>query len=144
MHGKPKKVLLRGFIDRIDSIGDRIRIVDYKTGKVSDDDVKFLSRGGEKEELILRSLKTRKHTLQLLMYSFLYQQKHAVLAEASIISFVSRENKPFALDTGGLPLDELVTDFPVWIGKVLEEVYDEETPFKHNDTQYFSYCDYCV
>lgn len=143
VHGQTKKVNLRGFVDRIDSIGDRIRIVDYKTGKVNEEDVKFKSRGADTEAVILDSLKTRKHTLQLLMYSFLYQQQHGVIAEASIISFVSNGNEPFSLDTGGLPLDELVTEFPQWIGKLMEEMYDEEVPFKHNDAQYFSYCDYC-
>ena len=143
VHGQTKKVNLRGFVDRIDSIGDRIRIVDYKTGKVNEEDVKFKSRGADTEAVILDSLKTRKHTLQLLMYSFLYQQQHGVIAEASIISFVSNGNEPFSLDTGGLPLEELVTEFPQWIGKLMEEMYDAEVPFKHNDAQYFSYCDYC-
>ena len=31
--GEEKKVRLRGFVDRIDSIGDKIRIIDYKTGE---------------------------------------------------------------------------------------------------------------
>ncbi len=139
--GEKKKVRLRGFIDRIDSIGDRVRIIDYKTGKVQAADVKFLTRS--KENLLTKSMQSKKHVLQLLMYAYMYRDQHNVVSEPSIISFVSGKNQPFALEINkGKSLDEVLDDFPAAIGEFLEEIYDQDTPFAHND-QLFNYCNYC-
>ena len=139
--GEKKKVRLRGFIDRIDSIGDRVRIIDYKTGKVQAADVKFLTRS--KENLLTKSMQSKKHVLQLLMYAYMYRDQHNVVSEPSIISFVSGKNQPFALEINkGTSLDEVLDDFPAAIGEFLEEIYDQDAPFAHND-QPFNYCNYC-
>lgn len=139
--GEKKKVRLRGFIDRIDSIGDRVRIIDYKTGKVQAADVKFLTRS--KENLLTKSMQSKKHVLQLLMYAYMYRDQNNVVSEPSIISFVSGKNQPFALEINkGKSLDEVLDDFPAAIGEFLEEIYDQDTPFAHND-QLFNYCNYC-
>jgi len=142
VYGEKKKVNLVGYIDRVDSIGDKIRIIDYKSGKVSDDDVKFRIRDNNIDTTI-GSLKSRKHVLQLLYYVYLYNSNHQVLAESNIISFVSGQNKPFTLETTGFSLAEMVEDFPLYIGKILEEVYDDEIPFSHDSTKMFSFCQYC-
>lgn len=41
-----KTVRLKGIIDRIDRVGDQIRILDYKTGKVENDGLKISSKFG--------------------------------------------------------------------------------------------------
>ena len=56
---------LIGTIDRIDLVGDEIRIIDYKTGKVEPSDLIFY----EYEELINGS---KPKALQLMMYAYLY------------------------------------------------------------------------
>ncbi len=61
---------LIGTIDRIDHVGDEIRIIDYKTGKVDPMDLVFY----EYEELINGS---KPKALQLMMYAYLYY-KNAV------------------------------------------------------------------
>ena len=141
--GETKKIRLVGYIDRVDSIGEKIRIIDYKSGKVADADVKFKSRDNDIDSTI-GSLKTRKHVLQLLNYVYLYHFNHHVLAESSIISFVSGKNKPFTLETTGFSLTEMVANFPQYIGKILEEVYDDEISFSHDFSKMYSYCQYCV
>lgn len=140
--GGMKQVRLRGFIDRIDRVGDKIRIIDYKSGKVQANDVQFLSRANP-DELVGKSLKDRKHTLQLILYAFLYYQKHQVIPESSIISFVSGNNEPFTLDTKSIDLEDLVNSFPDYVADILELVYDRDTPFTHNSAQFISYCQYC-
>jgi len=141
--GETKKVRLVGYIDRVDTIGDKIRIIDYKSGKVEDKAVKFRARDNDIETTI-GSMKSQKHVLQLLYYVYLYHSNHQILAESSIISFVSGQNKPFTLETTGFSLEEMVEDFPKYIGKILEEIYDEEVPFTHDFSKIYSYCQYCV
>lgn len=141
--GETKKVRLVGYIDRVDSIGDKIRIIDYKSGKVGDKDVQFRTRDNDIEKTI-GSMKSQKHVLQLLNYVYLYHANHQILAESSIISFVSGQNKPFTLETTGFSLAQMVEDFPEYIGKILEEVYNEEITFSHDPTKMFNYCQYCV
>lgn len=142
VHGTKKKVNLRGAIDRIDRVGDTIRIIDYKTGKVADADVALRVKDIE-DELIVETMGMRKHVLQLVMYAFLYQQKHGVIPTSSIISFVSKANEPFKLNTQKMELEEMIENFPKYIGLILEGIYDTETPFSHNKDQFVSYCQYC-
>ncbi len=142
VHGVMKKVNLRGFIDRIDRVGDAIRIIDYKTGKVADTDVALRVKDVE-DELIVETMGMRKHVLQLVMYAYLYQQKHGVIPTSSIISFVSNANEPFKLNTQKMDLEEMIENFPKYIGLILEGIYDEDVPFSHNKDQFVSYCQYC-
>ena len=142
IQGVIKKVNLRGFIDRIDRVGDQIRIIDYKSGKVNDDDVKFRAKDID-EETIVESLAAKKHVLQLIQYGYLYHQKHNNFATSSIISFISGNNEPFALDTQKMDVNEVIESYPNYIAKILEEMYDSEIPFAHNSGQHFSYCNYC-
>lgn len=141
VNGMSKQVNLRGFIDRIDRIGDKIRIIDYKSGKVKDKEVQFRARDTD-DESIIQSLGTVKHLLQLIQYAYLYHQKHGVIPESSIISFISEKNKPFVLDTKKVELEEVVRNYPNYIGGILTEMYDAEIPFSHT-TEYISYCQFC-
>lgn len=142
VYDEKKKVRLIGYIDRVDSIGDKIRIIDYKSGKVGDKDVEFRSRDKDIDTTI-GSLKSQKHTLQLLNYAYLYNYNHQRIAEPSIISFVSGKNKPFTLKTSAFDLPQMIEDYPVYLGKILEEIYDDEVAFTHDSSKQFSYCQYC-
>ena len=142
VHGTKKKVNLRGFIDRIDRVGDNIRIIDYKTGKVDGNDVKFRDKDLEAAEIV-ESMTSRKHLLQLIMYAYLYKEKHGVIPTSSIISFVSKANEPFTVNHKKMDMEELIENFPKYISLILESVYDEGVPFAHDTTKYFSYCQYC-
>ncbi len=145
VNGQIKQVKMMGYIDRIDSVGETIRIIDYKSGKVEDKDVKFGSRftGIELEEdKIVHSIKNNKHLLQLIQYAYLYYKKNGIIAESSIISFISGEFKPFKLDGKKFNLEEVIKDYPKYLGMILNEIYDTEIPFSHKDA-HFSYCQYC-
>lgn len=138
-----KKVKLLGYIDRVDSIGDKIRIIDYKSGKVVDEDVEFRSRDKDLEATI-GSLKSRKHLLQLLNYAFLYNVNHQQIAQPSIISFVSGQNKPFTLKTTAFDLPQMVEDFPIYLREILTEIYNDDVAFTHDSSKMYNYCQYCL
>jgi len=142
VNGTKKKLNIRGIIDRIDRVGDKVRIIDYKSGRVQQNDTKFRVKDTD-EQTIVESLGGRKHILQLIQYAFLYYQKHQEIPESGIISFISGDNKPFILDTQKVELEEVIKNYPVYIAKVVGEMYDDSIPFKHNSDQYVSYCQYC-
>jgi ATP-dependent helicase/nuclease subunit B len=142
VNGEKKKVNLRGYIDRVDRVGDKIRIIDYKSGKVSKNDVEFRSKDKD-DETVVESLAGRKHLLQLIQYGYLYYKNHGELPESSIISFISDKNRPFTLDTKTMDIKDVIENYPKYISRIITEMYDEDLPFIHNSKPQFSYCQYC-
>ena len=148
VNGVQKKVNLMGFVDRIDRVGNKIRIIDYKSGKVASTDVSFFQRNKKDsdEEVVLkkhRSLAERKHILQLTQYAYLYYKKEGVIPESSIISFISNNFKPFVLTAKDYDLEEFIENYPEYLGEILTEMYNDEIPFEHKDQGEYSYCKYC-
>jgi len=60
-------IFLKGKIDRIDKVGNEIRIIDYKTGRIDNKDLKLDTW----ESLVLED--TSSKLLQLLIYGYLYR-----------------------------------------------------------------------
>lgn len=144
VHGKEKKLHLRGFIDRIDSIGGKYRIIDYKSGKIKSENVSISSRDKTTEDIVKSICNTnRKYVLQLMIYNYLFFKKHGELGTAGIISLVSGNGETFELNTVKFPMQEIVDDFETYLTMILEEVYDTSIPFLHEANEYFSYCKYC-
>jgi len=142
VHGDIKKVRLRGIIDRIDRIGNRVRIVDYKTGRVQKTDVEL--RRTDVEPLdVVESMEKKKHVLQLLQYAYLYTKNERKLAQPTIISLVSGKSEPFYLDLKSIELEQAISDFPDYLSTILLDVFDPDKPFIHKDSGFFSFCKYC-
>jgi len=140
--GETKKVTVKGIVDRIDSIGGKIRIIDYKSGKVNDVDTKTNKKLSSNEDII-NGLLNKKHVLQLVMYAFLYKQKFNELPkEVDIISFINIQNGAFSLETGNVTLEEMVELFPTLLTMILEQIYNPEQNFEHVEKEY-SFCSYC-
>ena len=140
--GETKKVTVKGIVDRIDSIGGKIRIIDYKSGKVNDADTKTNKKLSSNEDII-NGLLNKKHVLQLVMYAFLYKQKFNELPkEVDIISFINIQNGAFSLETGNVTLEEMVELFPTLLTMILEQIYNPEQNFEHVEKEY-SFCSYC-
>jgi hypothetical protein len=141
--GVKKKVHLKGFVDRIDSIDGKFRIIDYKSGKVKKEDTSTVKKKVDLEVLVNNSL-NKKHVLQLLMYCYLFKVKFGELPrEASIISFINIQDGVLPLETGDMELAEAVDLFPSVIEAIINGIYDTEVPFSHDDSVQFSYCAYC-
>lgn len=143
--GTKKTVKLKGFADRVDSIDEEIRIIDYKTGKVEKGDVgKSLAKWqGTDEELLVKLSIESKHFFQLMTYSYLYYKKHhRIVSESSIISLVNISESPFVMNAKDLSNARIIELFPEVLTRLLEQIYDPETPFVHTE-EYFNYCQYC-
>lgn len=144
--GNLKKIKLKGFIDRIDSIDGEIRIIDYKTGKVTSNQVndpkpKF---PGDELAFFVESCKKTKHFFQLMTYIYLYYKNHQILPkESAIISFVNFRSNPFVFGARDFSNQQIVEIYPKVLQKIMEEIYDASTKFEHIP-KLFSYCDYCV
>ncbi len=64
-----KEVYLIGYADRIDKVGDKIRVIDYKTGSIHEEDLRI-----KKNTCSLKDLKDK--SLQLIIYKYLYAKKN--------------------------------------------------------------------
>lgn len=144
--GKEKKINLKGFIDRMDGFDDKIRIVDYKSGKVKQEDVSTKQGGvANTDYLFGRIAKDNKtYFLQLWIYAYLFKRNYGYLPdEVTIISFVNYPEAPLSLFTGDMSLEDFVDELPKVLTLILEEMYSNQ-PFVHNPREkYMTYCDYC-
>ncbi|RZJ60068.1 MAG: PD-(D/E)XK nuclease family protein, partial [Flavobacterium sp.] len=130
----PYPVLISGNIDRIEERNGRIRIVDYKTGKV------------EKNNLVLKNwdglpadIKNEK-IIQLLTYAFMYEPyNRGMETEAGIISFKNMKsgfmNFCFkdAVDKSVEPQNfidaPMLEDFKSQLVLLINEILNEKLPF---------------
>jgi RecB family exonuclease len=140
--GQPKTISLKGVIDRVDSIGNKIRIIDYKSGKSKEEDVKFPKKT---DNGLIHAFSSKKHLVQLTWYSYLYQQQFGVLpTEAAIYSMVNISESPLVLKSQEKTLQEIVDLFPAFIEEVFADLYEVEKPFEHLGNDFFvSFCAYC-
>ncbi|MDD2982079.1 MAG: PD-(D/E)XK nuclease family protein [Crocinitomicaceae bacterium] len=146
IQGERKKVRLKGFVDRIDSRDGKIRIIDYKTGKVDIKDVgyKFTDKKPMDETSLYEQCKKSKHFFQLLVYCFLYEKKYKLVPdECAIVSFVSYKESPFGIQLGNASIVEAIELFPAVFEMLLNDIYDPKMPFVHTE-EFFNYCEYCV
>lgn len=136
-------VKIHGDADRVDSINGFIRIIDYKTGKVKDDELRV-----NKIEDVIHENKLGK-SFQLLMYAYMYQKMHTeveVLNSANI-SFRDLQKNwlkkvQIAGDKSGLINKEILDDFETELKILIEEIFDKNVTFEHNDrTEPCRFCD---
>ncbi|MNK22886.1 PD-(D/E)XK nuclease superfamily protein [compost metagenome] len=130
----PYPVMVAGNIDRIEERNGRIRIVDYKTGKV------------EKSNLVLKTWEglpsdiRNEKIIQLLTYAFMYEPNNRGLeTEAGIISFKNMKNgfMNFCYKDGidkSAPLQdfvdaEMLEEFKTQLVSLINEILNEEIPF---------------
>lgn len=146
IQGIESKVFIKGSADRIDKIGNIIRIIDYKSSIKSKDKFKFI----DFETLFTDSNYNK--LLQLFIYAWLAVKNN--IAQASqlqpcIIPFKKFEEKPrFILenkDRNAQPLifsDELLQEFEQHLIYNIEKMIDTTTSF--TQTNELENCEYCT
>ncbi|SMP26910.1 PD-(D/E)XK nuclease superfamily protein [Flavobacterium hercynium] len=127
----PFPVLIKGNVDRIELRNGKVRIIDYKTGKVEKANVILKSWNGLTQEL------KNDKIIQVLAYAFMYEE-HAreFPIEVGIISFKN-------LKSGFLPFGfkedkelnitvtkEILKNYLEEIVILLKEIFDKDFPFE--------------
>ena len=133
-----------GFIDRLDSVRDGVvRVVDYKTGKVSDDERMV---GDDNAESVVRKLKKpggdKRPEIALQMYLYDVLLGRSLSGDDYIVNSV--------YSVSHLPKDG-VLNYPVsrvfssgmekFMSEILAEIADTSVPFKRTDDD--SACSWC-
>ncbi len=124
------KINLKGTADRIDSVGQLIRIIDYKTGKVEDKDFKLKTIDEVFE-------KRNRYLFQLLWYSLLTRNEYGkgVAVNAGVVPLgqlnspdmfiTTQENTPFVPN-------EYLDEFEVKLKVAFEELLDPNIKIKQS------------
>jgi hypothetical protein len=131
----PFPVLIKGNVDRIEIRNGKIRIVDYKTGKVEQKNVALKDWNGLTEDI------KNEKIIQVLAYAFMYEnQLNGQEMEAGIISFKN-------LKSGFLPFQfkpekeaftvispEIMENYLDQLVILLQEIFDINIPFEEKLT----------
>jgi len=125
-------VQLRGEADRIDEVDGVIRIVDYKTGKVSQADLTI-----KDWELITTDYKKYHKSFQVLMYAFMYTEMNDMdfnmqTIESGIISFKNLRAGFLKVNKKPIIQEDMV-HFMNELKKLLVEIYNPKIAFLENE-----------
>ena len=129
-------ILLKGKLDRIDEIDGQLRIIDYKTGKVTAGEVELMDWNSLVED------KKYNKAFQLLCYALMYQDKtninslHAGIIPIKMISsgvyrFATktsvRGSKDHCIDL------KVISEFKIQLHKLLVEIFNPKIPFTEKE-----------
>ncbi len=136
-----QKVKLHGKADRIDTVGAAHHIIDYKTGKAEDKELKFTDWLELKQDAGLAK------SFQLLMYAWMYQKNNPIIKNnivSGIITFreLSRGLKTVKINGSDLLDVEVLNNFEEQLIIILKEILDTETEF--TQTPHIENCEYCA
>jgi len=140
-------VKLKGFVDRIDKIGEEWRIIDYKSGSVSPSALKFEDWNELKEDSDLAKI------LQLYTYAYLFRHgrsEKVINIRAGIISlkklnegFMQVPSLSSSEKNESLIGEEDLAAFEKILKEILAEVYDLSIPFMQTkDVKRCENCDF--
>jgi RecB family exonuclease len=136
LNGKSKQIKFKGYIDRIDRIGDKYRVIDYKSGRVNDEDVKF----NLLEEGLKKSFLKTKHALQLSLYCLFFKETYNCLPDQAIIMSLVKSEKLFVLSYEK-DIEGMTEVFHDLVEELLNEIYNLDIHFEHStDAKYCGYC----
>ena len=131
-HPKAGVVNLGGLADRIDRLDGKLRIIDYKTGKVEPNQLQLSDW-----DVLIEDYKYSK-AFQVLMYGYMYWKQHGVLADAAgIISFRKQTEDFMAFgwkQQGSRTVEaqlnqDILLQFEKQLLQLFDEIYDEHRPF---------------
>ena len=145
--GEFKGQKFKGFIDRLDSFHPgQVRIVDYKTGKVLDDDEKINDDNALAiaEDIFAEDIKERpKIALQFFIYDMLVQN-HPLARGKQLFNCVYSTARLFKEPPLNVPRNEMFFNaVSERLENTLKEMYSLEVPFRRtNDEKVCEYCDF--
>jgi ATP-dependent helicase/nuclease subunit B len=138
---KNKTVFIRGFVDRIDRLNGRLRITDYKTGKVESRHINLPKKATDLYGLT--ETETTEKLFQLLTYAWLYYKKGPLLTtdlplEVGILS--TRHIKQGLLKATVYENEQIdvpvIKEFENVLIDLVETMFDPKIPFVDSDSKY--------
>lgn len=127
----PFPVLIKGNVDRIERRDGKIRIIDYKTGKVDKANVVLKTWNGLTQEL------KNDKIIQVLAYAYMFEEHAGNLPiEVGIISFKNLKSGflPFGFkedkDLKVIVTPEILNSYLDEIANLLSEIFDMNIPFE--------------
>jgi hypothetical protein len=128
-----KTIMITGIADRIVQIGNVVRIIDFKTGKVEKNDVVI------KDSALFLQEKNKPKAVQLLLYAWLLKQNkkidETVRIEAAIIPLRNPENNILKLSINEeTAINEEIIDLTTnMLKSIFQEMFDPNIPFIASD-----------
>jgi len=128
-------IKIKGIADRIDELNGVVRIVDYKTGKVTLGDLKL------KDFSIIKDNYKYTKAMQVMLYAFLFKQtfnKNNLPMESGIISFKNlnegflKTNFATGRSKDYEVTDEKIENFMIEIKAILLNILNPKNPFIEN------------
>jgi CRISPR/Cas system-associated exonuclease Cas4 (RecB family) len=142
LNGKVQPVWIGGKIDRVDRVGGKLRILDYKTGNVGSLSFKTM------DDLFEKDVKSpKKEILQALFYTFVLSRNHKNETAFqpviySLRQFFSENYSPeIRRDNQSFLFSELEEEFLNFLKSVVEEIFSPENRFVQ--TRHEEKCRYC-
>lgn len=137
---KGEKVKVKGKADRIDALGDIIRIVDYKTGLAANNELKF----DDWDEI--RTDANLSKSFQLLMYAYLYHKMNPLRKENIVSGIITFRELSAGLKTVKVQGSEYLNadvfkNFEEQLTLLISEILDQEKPFIQ--TKEVANCEFC-
>jgi hypothetical protein len=134
------KVVLHGIADRIDKVGNEIRVIDYKTGTVHSNDVKI-------NDKVVGITSMAEKSIQLMMYKYLYLHNNPnvdpELIKPAIVGFQTLSHGLYNLEISdnhelSQSFEETCTQY---FNDFLAELFNKNIQFTQTDE--IKNCGYC-
>jgi ATP-dependent helicase/nuclease subunit B len=139
--GEVFNVTIHGKADRIDRVGDVIRIIDYKTGKVENKDLKIdkISNLPDKDD--------PGKLLQVMTYALLFSEMQKLPPDRLISGIISlRKTSSYLIktdiDKSDLITKEMLVSFKDELKLIIQSIYNITEPF--NQTENLDSCRICA
>lgn len=147
VHGEFKGQRFKGFIDRLDSFHEgQVRVVDYKTGKVLEDDERINDGNAEAiaDNIFASDVKDRpKIALQFFIYDLLVEN-HPLARGKQMYNCVYSPSRLFKETPLTMPRNErFFNAVSERLEQTLNNMYSLEVPFRRtSDVKVCEYCDF--
>ena len=140
-NGKITTIYIGGTVDRMDSLNDALRIIDYKTGNV-----KYNSFSAVDELFVRQPKDIKKEILQALIYSWIFNQQseeqNIVPAIYGLRNFFSDNFNPYIkFNRSEFKFHEIKVEFEEKLKELVVEIYNEKSSF--SQTPHIENCSYC-
>lgn len=128
---------LKGKIDRIDEHNGDLRIIDYKTGKVSFRDLRI------KDWSLLGSEEKFSKSFQVLCYAYMYLEKHKLrgkgLSLKSGIISLKNLSEGFMPFNGDIITEDCISSFIFELDELIMEIFNPDIAFQEKELNVFNY-----